>query len=391
MSRHIWKGLTAILIVTLLMILTAVPVLSFDARSGMAVTVAGGEVVDDDLYVGAETIIIDGTINGDLWAAGNTITVNGIVNGSVMAAGRIVNINGDITHAVRAVGETININGDVGGDLMAGCGKMNIASTARIGGDLLFGADIAIIDGPIEGDIKGSGREVTISNGVNGNVELEVERLTVLPTANIGGDLNYTCSEEADIQSGAQIVGATTHTLPGVKKDWAKVFPFVLFFGVLAKVLNFLMALVTGVVIIFIAPKRLMSIAEAIGNRPGPSAGWGALIVFVAPIAAALVCLTIIGIPVGLIALVLYGIALYVAQIPVGLLIGRLIIGRFRVVEGKATMIGALALGLAILKLLSLIPYFGFVVGLAVVIFGLGAVVAAERKRRTETRQVASA
>jgi hypothetical protein len=94
---------------------------------------------------------------------------------------------------------------------------------------------------------------------------------------------------------------------------------------------------------------------------------------------------------VGLIALVLYGIALYVAQIPVGLFIGRWIIGRFRVVEGKAIMVGALAIGLAILKLLSLIPYFGFVVGVAVVIFGLGAVVAAERKRRAEAREAASA
>jgi cytoskeletal protein CcmA (bactofilin family) len=395
MAKHIYRGLAVILtvtlLVTLLMILNAVPVLAFDARSGLTVTVASGEVVDDDLYVAAESIIIDGTINGDLWAAGNTITVNGIVNGSVMAAGRIVNINGDVTHAVRAVAETININGDVGGDVMAGSGKVNIASTTTIGGDLLFGANAASIDGSIEGNIKGNGSEVTISNRVNGNVELEVESLTILSTADIGGDLNYTSEEEADIQSGAQIAGATTHKLPEVKKERTKAFPFVLFFGALGKVMSFLMALVTGLVIIFLAPRRLTSIAEAIGSRPGPSAGWGALIVFVAPLAALLVCFTIIGIPVGLIALALYGIALYLAQIPVGLFIGRWIIGRFRVVEGKAIMVGALAIGLAILKLLSLIPYFGFVVGLAVVIFGLGAVVAAKRKRRAEAREAASA
>ena len=391
MSKHICRGLAAILTVTLLMILTAVPVLAFDARSGLAVTVASGEVVDDDLYVAAETIIIDGTVDCDLWAAGNKITVNGIVNGSVMAAGWIVNINGDITHAVRAVAETININGDVGGDVMVGCGNVNIASTARVGGDLLFGADIAGIDGPIEGNIKGSGREVTISNGVNGNVELEIESLTILSAANIGGNLSYTSEEEADIQSGAQIAGATTHKLPEVKKDEAGVFPFVLFSGALGKVMSFLMALVTGLIIILLAPRRLTSIAEAIGSRPGPSAGWGALIVFVTPIAAVSVCFTIIGISVGLIALVLYGIALYIAQIPVGLFIGRWIIGRFRVVEDKAIMVGALAIGLAILKLLSLIPYFGVVVGVAVVIFGLGAIVAAERKRRAEAREAASA
>jgi len=390
MSKHIFKGLATILIVTLLMIFTAVPVLAFDTRSGATVTIPSGEVVNDDLYVAAETITISGTINGDLWAAGSTITVNGVVNGSIMAAGRTVNINGDISHAVRAAGETININGNVSGDVMVAGGDVNVASTAKIGGDLLFGAGIARIDGLIEGDIKGGGSEVTISNGVKGNIALKVESLTILPTANIQGDLTYTCEEEADIQSGAQIGGMTTHNLPEVKEKRAKPFPFVLFSGIGGKVTGFLMALIAGLVIILLAPRRLTSIAESIRSRPGASAGWGALILFVTPIAAIIVCITIIGIPVGLIALALWGIAIYLAQIPVGLFIGRWIIGRFRGVEGKAIMVGALALGLVILKLLRLIPYLGFFIGLAVILFGLGAVVVSERGRRARAREAES-
>ena len=390
MVKHIFRGLAAILIVTLLTIFTVVPVLAFDARSGATVTVASGETVDDDLYVGANTVIIDGTINGDLWAAGSTITVNGVVNGSVMAAGRTVNINGDVGHAVRAGGETIIINGDVSGDVMVAGGDVNIASTARVGGDLLFGAGIARIDGLVMGDIKGGGSEVTISNGVKGNIALKVESLTILPTANIQGDLTYTCEEEADIQSGAQIGGMTTHNLPEVKEKRAKPFPFVLFSGIGGKVTGFIMALLAGLVIILLAPRRLTSIAESIRSRPGASAGWGALILFVTPIAAIIVCITIIGIPVGLIALALWGIAIYLAQIPVGLFIGRWIIGRFRGVEGKAIMVGALALGLVILKLLRLIPYLGFFIGLAVILFGLGAVVVSERGRRARAREAES-
>lgn len=390
MVKHIFRGLAAILIVTLLMIFTAVPVLAFDARSGATVTVASGETVDDDLYVGANTVIIDGTINGDLWAAGSTITVNGVVNGSVMAAGRTVNINGDVGHAVRAGGETIIINGDVSGDVMVAGGDVNIASTARVGGDLLFGAGIARIDGLIEGDIKGGGSEVTISNGVKGNIALKVESLTILPTANIQGDLTYTCEEESDIQSGAQIGGMTTHNLPEVKEKQAKPFPFILFSGIGGKVTGFIMALIAGLVIILLAPRRLTSIAESIRSRPGASAGWGALILFVTPIAAIIVCITIIGIPVGLIALALWGIAIYLAQIPVGLFIGRWIIGHFRGVEGKAIMVGALALGLVILRLLRLIPYLGFFIGLAVILFGLGAVVVSERGRQAKARKAES-
>jgi cytoskeletal protein CcmA (bactofilin family) len=394
MAKHVCRGLATILIVTLLMIFTTVPVLAFDARSGGRINVTSGEVVDDDLYVAAEAVTIDGTINGDLWAAASTVTVNGAVTGSVMAAAETVNIGGEVDHAVRAVGQTLSISGNVNGDLMVAGAEVNIASTATIKGDLLLAAGNIRIDGLIEGDVKGYGDEVAIGNGVKGNVDLKVESLTLLPTANIQGDLTYTSEEEADIQSGAQIAGAITHNLPPVKEEPAKAFPP---FGIVGKVIRFLMALLAGLVIILIAQRRLTSIAESIRSKPGASAGWGALIVFIAPIAAVLVCFTVVGIPVGLIALGLWGMALYLAQIPVGLFIGRWIIGRFRAVEGKAIMVGALALGLVLLKLLELLlgliplPGLGFFIGLAVVgLFGLGAVVVAERKRRAEARETVS-
>ena len=395
MSKHISRGLATILIVSLLMIFTTVPVLAFDGRTGDTITVTSGEVVDDDLYVAADAVTIDGAINGDLWSAGGTITVNGVITGSVMAVAETVKIGGEVDHAVRAVGQTVSIGGNVNGDLIVAGGEVNIASTAIIKGDLLLAAGNIRIDGLIEGDVKGYGGEVIIGNGIKGNVDLKVESLAVLPTANIEGDLTYTSEEEADIQSGAQIAGATTHNLPPVKEEPAKAFPP---FGIVGKVIRFLMALLTGLVIILIAQRRLTSIAESIRSRPGASAGWGALIVFVAPIAAVLVCFTVVGIPVGVIALGLWGMALYLAQIPVGLFLGRWIIGRFRAVEGKAIMVGALALGLVLLKLLELLlgliplPGLGFFIGLAVVgLFGLGAVVVTERKRRAEAREATSA
>ncbi|MCK5592900.1 polymer-forming cytoskeletal protein [Candidatus Bathyarchaeota archaeon] len=390
MSKHVFGGLSAILIAMILMIFTSVSVPAFDARAGGTITVASGEVVDDDLYVGAGTVTIDGTINGDLWAAGSKIIVNGIVTGSVMAVGQTIDINGDVGHVVRVAGTTISIRGNVDGDLMVAGGDVNIASTAEVKGDVLLGAGNVRIDGLIEGDIKGGGGEVTISNGVEGDVELKVESLTILSTADIGGDLSYTSEDKADIRSGAQIDGVTTHKLPRVKEEPSIPFPFALFSGIV-KIIGFLMALITGLVIILIAPRRLTSIAEAIRSRPGPSAGWGAMILFLTPIAAIIVCLTIVGIPVGLIALALWGIAIYLAQIPVGLLIGRLILGRFRAVEGKAIMVGALALGLLILKLLGLIPYVGFFIGLAIAIFGLGAGVALIRMRRAGAEDETSA
>ena len=365
--KHILKGLIVSLLAILLMTFTAVTVLAFDTRYGDLVTVARGEVIDDDLYVGGETIIIDGIINGDLIAAGRTIMINGTVNGSIFAAGGTININGEVTHAVRILGETLNISDTIGGDLLVAGSKLIMASTAEIGGDLLLGVGSARIEGLIKGDINGG-----------------VESLTIAPTASIQGRLTYFSENEANIHSGAQIGGMITHELYIVKESLTAGIGL----GLWWKVIGFLMTLVLGIVIILLAPKRVKAVTESIRTRPWASLGWGALILVATPIAAGIVCITIIGLPVGLITLTLYIIAIYLTQLFAGLLIGQLIIGAFRRVETKAVLVSALALGLAILSLLRLIPYLDFFIGLATVLFGLGAILVSERKLRTEAQNI---
>jgi cytoskeletal protein CcmA (bactofilin family) len=365
MSKHILKGLIVSLLAILLITFDTVLVLAFNARSGNIVTVSSGEVIDGDLYVAGKTIIIDSTINGDLIAAGQTIMVNGTVNGSIIAAAQTVNINGEVTHAVRVIGETLNISGTIGRDLLVACGEFSMDSTSEIGGDLLLGAGTARIDGLIKGDLNSG-----------------VKSLTIASTASIQGKLNYISKNEANIQSGAQIRGTINHKLPDIKKGLAAGI------GLWWIVLRFLMTLVLGIIIVLLAPRRVKAVTESIRTHPWASLGWGAVILVAIPIFALIVCITIIGLSLGLIALVLYAIAIYLTQLFVGLLIGQLIIGAFRGVETRAALVGALALGLAILRLLKLIPFVGFFFGLATVLFGLGAILVSERKLRAEVKNI---
>lgn len=384
MLKRIFMGVVALLAAISVTFLTSAPVLAADLRSGDTITVASGEVVEDDLYIAAESIVIDGTINGDLWAVGRIVTVNGAVNGSIVAVAETINVNGDVAHAARLAGETLNIRGDVGGDLIAFCSAANIASTAEIGGDLLVGAGNVRIDGLIGGDVKGGGGEVTIAGEVHGDVELEVDDLTIASTANIEGDVIYTSENEANIQSGAWVGGTTTHNVPEVEEPAGAALAAGIASGVMGKVIAFLMILVVGIIIILTVPRRMASVADSVRTKPWPSLGWGAVILFATPIAAIIVCFTVIGIPVGLIALAVYGIGIYLSQLPVALLIGRLILRRLTEVESRGLLVGALALGLVILVILRLIPFLGFWIGLATALFGLGAVVVSERRLRTQ-------
>lgn len=375
MSKHILKGLTISLLAILLMTLTAVTVFAFDARYGDTITIASGEVIDSDLYVAGDTIIIDGTINGDLIAAGEIIRVNGPVNGNIIAAGGTVHINGEVTHSVRIIGGTLNISGTIGRDLLVAGEKVSLSSTAEIGNDLLLGAGTALIDGLIKGDINSG-----------------VENLTILSTASILGKLTYISENEATIQSGSQIKGPITHKLPDVKERLAvgthrlpAVKERLTLVGFWGRVIGFLMTLLLGIVIVLLAPRRMKAITESIRTRPWASFGWGVIILIFTPIAALIACITIIGLPLGLITLVLYGIALCLTQLFAGLFIGQLITGSSREVASKGALVGALALGLAILSLLRLIPYLDIIIGLATVLFGLGAILVSERKLRTSS------
>ena len=384
MSKHVLTGLVVCLLAVLLIIFTAVPALAFDARSGDTVTVASGEVVDGDLYVAGGNIIIDGAVNGDIFGVGQSLTINGSVDGGVSFVGQRMTVNGDIAHGARLAGQTISVSGNIGRDLVAAGVDVIVTSTARIGSDLILAGGTARIDGRINGDIRGSADTVTVADGVGGEVELGIDKLTITSAANIQGNLTYTSDNKANIQSGAKVGGTTIHKLPEVKKP-ARFFAAGLASKTIGKVLGFLMIFVIGIIIIYAATRRITSMAGSIRTNPWQSLGWGALILFATPVAAIIVIATVIGLPVGLIALALYGIAIYLSQIPVALLIGRLIIRQSRELESKGLMVGALALGLAILLILSLIPFVGWLVWLFTAMFGLGTLVTSVRRFRAET------
>lgn len=373
-----------ILLVTLLMNFASSPVLAFDVREGEIVTVASGEVVNDDLYIASGDIVIDGTVNGDVFAVGRSITINGKVNGGVSFAGQTATINGEITNGLRFGGQSIMVNGRIGRDLVVGGAQLSVSGTGQIDGDLVFGAGTVQVDGSIGDSILGAGGKVTLTNNVGGDIILSVDSLTITSSADIQGDIKYTSSNEASIQSGASISGDISHLIPE-QTETAKGIMAGIVGSVVWKILSYVMIFIIGIILILIAKKRITLMQIAIQKSPWQTLGWGALILIATPIAAVIVMITVIGLPLGIISLLLWGIVLYLSQIPVALLLGRLIIRQNRELDSTGIMIGALALGLLVLFVLQLIPIIGWIVGLIVIIFGLGTLITSIKTMRFES------
>ena len=85
---------------------------------GGDIVIGADEVIEDDLYVTAGSLVVDGTVLGDLIAMGSTITINGRVEGDVLAAGQSIRINGIVQDDVRAAAAVIELgeNARIAGD-----------------------------------------------------------------------------------------------------------------------------------------------------------------------------------------------------------------------------------------------------------------------------------
>ncbi|MCK9356263.1 MAG: polymer-forming cytoskeletal protein [Dehalococcoidia bacterium] len=368
-------------------VLNAAPVLAFDARTGDTVSVAPGEEVDGDLYLAGRSVSCGTNVDGDVFAGGQTVSIAGQIDGGLTAAGQTVLITADVSRGIRVAGSSVDLAGVAARDLIAAGNTVTISNDSTIEGDLAVGGNTVSVQGDVAGNVWGSCQQFILDGSVGGNVKLQVGTLTISPGATIAGNLDYTSATQANIPAGT-VKGTVTFTERAEKdkpgdagEGWEALGPLAIFAGFTWKLLAYLMALLTGIVLILILPARMTAYSDAIRTETGPVAGWGALALFVTPLAAIVACITIVGLPLGLITLTLWAILLYLSQLPVALVIGHVILGRNKPLEGRGFMIGSLALGLLIIMLLCLIPFVGWLIGLATALFGFGAVVVAERRR----------
>ena len=358
----------ALLIAFIVALIGAPAAFAADFRTDTSISIGDDEVINDDLYLFGTTITVNGIVNGDLFAAGNFLTVNGVVNGNVFLLGQEVIVNGTVTRGARITANSVTLSGSIGEDLLLLGNSTGIHGGATIGRDLIATVSSLTLDGTVQRRIAGNAQTVTLNGSVGSNVDVGVDDLTITEDASIGGDLTYRSNEMAEIAGGADIGGDVNHEMVG-EADIETGFSID---SVVPSIIGLIMTAVYGTALLLIFPRLTVTASNQLLEKPLMSIGMGIVFLIVVPIVSVLVMITVIGIPLGLIALLLYGIALFSAQVFVGMTLGRLILSFFS--DGKRRMIQffGLLLGLLILFGVSFIPYFGPWAPLVVIILGLG-------------------
>ena len=142
----------------------------------------------------------------------------------------------------------------------------------------------------------------------------------------------------------------------------------------------FLLALmVTGIVLTLIFKKNAYQAKQAVGGSFLKSLGLGFMFMVCIPIAMIILLITVIGIPIAIIAFFVYAILIYIAKIPVATFVGEKII-RALGKQGEPSLIWSMLLGLVVLTLLLNIPYLEWPLYFLVLFTGFGAILSSQRR-----------
>ena len=265
-------------------------------------------------------------------------------------------------------------NGSVRGDRVVITGPVAIDSGETAD-------DVVVIDGPVSvagrvrGDLVVVNGRLRISGAVDGDVVAVAGRTTLAPGARIGGDLVYG-DERPVVPAGATVEGDVNR----VSVD--EITDPVGFVGAAALwIAVSVSALVLGLLLLWLAPRALEAAFAAAATSLGPTIGWGLLLFFGLPVLAVIALVTLVGIPLG-VALLLALLPLYA----IGYTTSAWLLGRRLVGPPRGRVLAFLA-GLAILRVLAIIPILGGIVWFAATVVGLGALMVATWRARREYPQ----
>ena len=356
----------AALLLSLLWVLGASPpAFAFETRAGQALVVT--ERIVDDLYASGGTIDVTGTVEGDLVATGGTVALSGPVGGGVLAVGGTVRLGGVVAQTARTAAGAVTVGGRIGNDLVLLGGTVSFERGADVGRDLVAIGRTVFIWGNVGRRARLNGNSVIIGGSIRGDVAVNAGTIVLLPTARINGRLRYMANRPAEIHQGAHVVGGVERMARpgGVYRELQQRVPYA------GRVLEGLWLLVLGFMVVAVAPGGVPQVVDRVRHRPGPALLTGFLLLVTVPVASVLIALTVVGTPLAVVLILLYGATVYPSQVFVAAWLGDFFV---RPLARRApSLYVAQTIGTVILVAIVALPVAGMIIRLLALLLGFGA------------------
>jgi hypothetical protein len=260
-------------------------------------------------------------------------------------------------------GAGVRSDGDEGAIVVI-VGDVAVHRGETVDGVFVVNGDVRIA-GRVDGDVTVLSGDAVVSGEIRGDLFTAGGRARLLPSARVTGDVRYG-DDYPDVSSDARVFGdVEKQTWPDLGGAIAWVAGFVVWLAIT------LSAAALGALLLLAFPRAADAVEARSRERKGPLIAIGLAAAIALPIGAGIAAITLVGLPLAflvLLALLPIGVVGYLAS---AWALGRRVLG-----APRSRALSFLA-GLAILRLLALVPIVGLLVGIAAAVFGLGLLCAA--------------
>jgi len=387
----------AVTILAGLVLASAAPVRAVEfcsPKDSPTISVSAGETRQGDLYAAAQTIEIAGVQDGDLIGWAQTISITGEVTGDLWVGGQGVTIQGRVGDSARLFCNSLVVQGEIDGDLMVFAQTVTLSPGAVVTGDIVGLVQILNIDGTVGGKLKTGGQTVNLRGEVLGDVEATVgefrqsgtirgdanitcDTLKVEPESSIEGNLVYSARQPLEELDGMNVVAGGIEFEEKVDEEETEEDSGFSLSWLLWRLVILGWSFIVGAVLIAVFRKQVPAMEAAIERETLASFGVGFVLAIPLPVAALIVCILVVTIPLSMITLALWGIGWYAAHLAVSVWLGRRILSLAG--SGDPSPYLGLLIGLVVYKLVLWIPFLGFLVYFLTVFLGLGALLLGAR------------
>ena len=353
-------------------------------------TVTINQPVFEDLYITAGTVIINAPIHGDLIVAGGTININDSVTNDILVAGGNVTFNGYVGDDIRCAGGNLHISKNVTGDVVIAGGTLTIDKGVAIGNLITSTGEIRV-DGNVTGNIKSMsgnlvlngtvlknmdcrGGKIVINGNVNGqSILASNDKIVIGNSAVFGDDVRYWVpNKTVDFKKSLQ-GGLATYD-PSLKINYGRWY-FLGFASLIGLLWYTGMVLLCIIMLQYLFAPTLKRAGETVYNSRWKSLGYGLLFWIGVPVAAVFAFITLIGVPVGLILVFSYIVLAVLATVITSSVAANWLNNRSNT-QWRFWQLVFTSFGIFIvLKILSLTPFFGWLVLALSVCMAFGAII----------------
>lgn len=363
-----------------------VPSIHAQKRQPVITELPMNQTVNKDYFATGDSVRVMGTVNGDTYAAGGNVDVSGTVNGDLLVAGGNIVITGVVKNDIRVAGGNITLSGaKVGGNITVVGGQIIFDKQTTIDGSVTGAGGNFTFYGPVKKGMTIAGGQVTVANGVGGDLLAGVGNLSLADGASVDGSLTYWSDSKAQISQGASVSGKISQEIPvRHEKEPQKAAAGLVGLFFFLKFTDTLMLLIIGILMTLLLPNYMAEASEFMESKFWVALLIGLVGVVVTPILLVLLMLSVVGIPLALFLFVVYFFLMWFVRIFPILAIGKFAISKLG--NNTASRPWAYVAGLVIYIILSIIPIVSSLTDIAVLLTGYGTFLAMKKNYYTTLR-----